>query len=82
MDAINWHSCCFLLFGLLASGFAVAVAVANDIVRMAIYLVFSLAAVAGLFILAGSVFVGAMQLMVYVGGHGRTDRLRCDADYP
>lgn len=68
MDAINWHSCCFLLFGFLAGGFAVAVAVSNDIVRMAIYLVFSLAAVAGLFILAGSEFVGAMQLMVYVGG--------------
>lgn len=68
MDAINWHSCCFLLFGFLAGGFAVAVAVSNDIVRMAIYLVFSLAAVAGLFILAGADFVGAMQIMVYVGG--------------
>lgn len=68
MDAINWHSCCFLLFGLLAGGFAVAVAVSNDIVRMAIYLVISLAAVAGLFVLAGSEFVGAMQLLVYVGG--------------
>ena len=68
MDPINWHSCCFLLFGLLAGGFAIAVAVSNDIVRMAIYLVFSLAAVAGLFLLAGADFVGAMQIMVYVGG--------------
>ncbi|MGD9127453.1 MAG: NADH-quinone oxidoreductase subunit J [Planctomycetia bacterium] len=68
MDPINWHSCCFLLFGLLAGGFAIAVAVSNDIVRMAIYLVFSLAAVAGLFLSTGADLVGAMQIMVYVGG--------------
>ena len=35
---------------------------------MAFYLVLSLAAVAGLFFLAGADFLGAMQLMVYVGG--------------
>ena len=35
---------------------------------MAVYLVLSLAAVAGLFFLAGADFLGAMQLMVYVGG--------------
>ena len=35
---------------------------------MAFYLVVSLAAVAGLFFLAGADFLGAVQLMVYVGG--------------
>jgi NADH:ubiquinone oxidoreductase subunit 6 (subunit J) len=35
---------------------------------MACYLVVSLSAVAGLFFLAGADFVGAVQLMVYVGG--------------
>jgi len=40
----------------------------NDIVRMAFYLVLSLAATAGLFFLAGADFVGAMQIMIYVGG--------------
>ena len=35
---------------------------------MAFYLVVSLGAVAGLFFLAGADFVGAVQLMVYVGG--------------
>ena len=35
---------------------------------MACYLVVSLAAVAGLFFLAGADFLGAVQLMVYVGG--------------
>jgi NADH:ubiquinone oxidoreductase subunit 6 (subunit J) len=35
---------------------------------MALYLIFSLGATAGLFFLAGADFVGAMQLMIYVGG--------------
>ncbi|RLS63159.1 MAG: NADH-quinone oxidoreductase subunit J [Planctomycetota bacterium] len=35
---------------------------------MAFYLVLSLGATAGLFFLAGADFVGAMQLMIYVGG--------------
>ena len=35
---------------------------------MACWLVVSLAAVAGLFFLAGAEFLGAVQLMVYVGG--------------
>jgi NADH:ubiquinone oxidoreductase subunit 6 (subunit J) len=65
---INWHSFLFLLFGLIACAFAVAVVVSSNIVRMAFYLVLSLGATAGLFFLAGADFVGAMQLMIYVGG--------------
>ncbi len=68
MDAINWHSFFFLLFALVASCFAVAVVASANIVRMACYLIVSLSAVAALFFLAGADFVGAMQLMVYVGG--------------
>jgi NADH-quinone oxidoreductase subunit J len=68
VDPINWHTCFFLLFALVACGFAVAVVVSGNIVRMAFYLVASLGAVAGLFFLAGADFLGAMQLMVYVGG--------------
>ena len=45
-----------------------AVVVSSNIVRMAFYLVLSLAATSGLFFLAGADFVGAMQLMIYVGG--------------
>src|SRR5277367_1724268 len=65
---INWHSFLFLLFGLVACVFAMAVVFSNNIVRMAFYLVLSLAATSGLFFLAGADFVGAMQLMIYVGG--------------
>jgi NADH-quinone oxidoreductase subunit J len=65
---INWHTFFFLLFALIACGCAVAVAAAENVVRMALYLVLSLGATAGLFFLAGAEFVGAMQLMIYVGG--------------
>ena len=68
LAAINWHSFFFMLFAALACGFAVAVVAAENVVRMALYLVLSLAATAGLFLLAGAEFVGAMQLMIYVGG--------------
>ncbi len=65
---INWHGFFFLLFALLACGLALAVVLADNVVRMAFYLVLSLGATAGLFFLAGAEFVGAMQLMIYVGG--------------
>ena len=65
---INWHSILFLVFALFACGFAVAVVLTPNVVRMAFYLTLSLGATSGLFFLAGSQFVGAMQLMIYVGG--------------
>ena len=68
MDAINWNSVFFLLFALLACGFALTVVVSASVVRMAFSLVLSLGAVAGLFFLAGADLVGVIQLMVYVGG--------------
>jgi NADH:ubiquinone oxidoreductase subunit 6 (subunit J) len=68
MNAIHWHSVFFLFFALLACASAVAVVVTTNIVRMACFLVMALGAVAGLFFLAGAEFVGAVQLMVYVGG--------------
>ena len=68
MEGIYWPSFFFLLFSGVSCAFAVAVLLAQNIVRMAFYLVLSLAATAGLFFLAGADFVGAMQLMIYVGG--------------
>jgi NADH-quinone oxidoreductase subunit J len=65
---VNWHSVLFLIFGLLACGFAIAVVLSPNVVRMAFYLTLSLGATSGLFFLAGAQFVGAMQLMIYVGG--------------
>ncbi len=68
MEPINWHSVFFLLFALVACGLSVAVLLTSNVVRMAFYLVISLAATSGLFFLAGADFVGAMQIMIYVGG--------------
>jgi NADH-quinone oxidoreductase subunit J len=65
---MNWHTVYFLLFSLAACGFALAVVFSSNIVRMAFYLVLSLGATAGLFFLAGADFIGAMQLLIYVGG--------------
>jgi len=68
LAAINWHSVLFFVFAVVACACAVAVVLADNVVRMAFYLVLSLGATAGLFFLAGAEFVGAMQLMIYVGG--------------
>jgi NADH:ubiquinone oxidoreductase subunit 6 (subunit J) len=65
---IIWHSVFFYLFAAIACCFALGVLFATNVVRMAFYLIISLAATAGLFFLAGADFVGAMQLVLYVGG--------------
>jgi len=67
-EPIYWPSVFFLLFAAIACTFAIAVVVSPNVVRMAFYLVMSLAATAGLFFLAGADFVGAMQILIYVGG--------------
>lgn len=64
----DWHAFFFTWFALLAGGFALAVVVSGNVVRMAFYLTLCLGATSGLFFLAGAEFVGAMQLMIYVGG--------------
>ena len=68
LAAINPHSAFFVLYALIACGFAIAVLATSNVVRMAFYLTLSLGATAGLFFLAGAEFVGAMQLLIYVGG--------------
>lgn len=65
---IDWYAWFFWLFSALACLFALAVLFAPNVVHMAFYLVLSLGAVAGLFFLAGADFLGAMQLVIYVGG--------------
>ena len=68
MNTLDWHAVFFWFFALLTAGFALAVLFSANVVRMAFYLVLCLGASSGLFFLAGSEFVGAMQLMIYVGG--------------
>ncbi len=58
----------FTIFALAACLGAVAVVVSQSIARMAFWLIVSLGSVAGLFFLADADFVGATQLLIYVGG--------------
>jgi NADH-quinone oxidoreductase subunit J len=59
------------LFWTIASltiGCAIATVVTHNIVRAASWLLFTLAGTSGLFFLIGADLVGAVQLLVYVGG--------------
>ena len=58
----------FTVFALLTCASAVAVVMSQTVVRMAFWLVLSLGSTAALFFLANADFVGAAQLLIYVGG--------------
>ncbi len=58
----------FWLFAALTCGGAISVCVSQNVVRMAFSLVLTLGSTAVLFLLLGADFVGATQLLVYVGG--------------
>ena len=58
----------FTLFAITACLGAVAVVVSQRIVRMAFWLIISLGSTAALFFLVDADFVGAAQLLIYVGG--------------
>ena len=58
----------FWLFALMAGGSAIGVVVTRNIVRTALFLLFTLAGVAGLYFLLNAEFLAAVQLVVYAGG--------------
>ena len=58
----------FYTFAILTCGGAVAVVATQNVVRMAFWLVVSLGSVAALFFLLHADFLGAAQLLIYVGG--------------
>lgn len=58
----------FYLLAVLTGVSAIGVVVTQNIVRAAAWLLFTLAGTAGVFFLLGADFVGATQLLVYVGG--------------
>src|SRR5947208_6237857 len=57
----------YVLAGVIAVS-AIAMVVSHNIVRAATWLLFALAGTAGIFFLLGADFVGATQLLIYVGG--------------
>lgn len=58
----------FLLFAVATCGGAIAVAVSQNVVRMAFWLIVTLGSTSGLFFLLHADFVAAAQLLIYVGG--------------
>src|SRR3954465_14814473 len=62
------HEFLFWVIASLTGLCAVATVVTHNIVRAASWLLFTLAGTSGLFFLIGADLVGAVQLLVYVGG--------------
>lgn len=58
----------FYALAVLTSACAVGVVVSQNIVRAAVWLLFTLCGTAGIYFLLGAHFIGAAQLLVYVGG--------------
>ncbi|MCH2201224.1 MAG: NADH-quinone oxidoreductase subunit J [Fuerstiella sp.] len=65
---MNGDSLFFTLFAFMACLGAVAVVVSQRMVRMAFWLIISLGSTAALFFLIDADFLGAAQLLIYVGG--------------
>ena len=58
----------FYVFALLVAGSAWAVVLSQNLVRMAVYLLMTLAGAAGLYFMLDAEFLAAVQLIVYAGG--------------
>src|SRR5437763_3360990 len=58
----------FWIFALMSGGSALGVAISRNIVRTAVFLLFTLTGVAGLYFLLNAEFLAAVQLVVYAGG--------------
>lgn len=58
----------FIFFALPAVASGVAILLSTNIVRMAFWLIAMLVSVAGLYFLMGAYLLGAVQILVYVGG--------------
>lgn len=62
------HALLFWILAVIVGICAIGVVVTQNIVRSATWLLFTLAGTSGIFFLLGADFVGATQLLVYVGG--------------
>jgi len=65
---VNGESFLFTVFALATCLSAVAVVFSQTVVRMAFWLIIALGSTSALFFLANADFVGAAQLLIYVGG--------------
>jgi NADH:ubiquinone oxidoreductase subunit 6 (subunit J) len=63
----TWDDLIFLVLGGLTLAAAIFVVTARDIIRSGLALIFSFAALAGIYVLAGAVIVAAAQVLIYIG---------------
>ena len=63
-----FHDGTFWVFAVTTVAAALAVVISQNVVRMAFWLIVSLGSTAGLFFSLNADFVGAAQLLIYVGG--------------
>lgn len=70
LDFLFWlfHDGAVSIFGIVTVLAAIAVVVSQNVARMAFWLIVSLGCTAGLFFSLNADFVGAAQLLIYVGG--------------
>src|SRR5205085_2151396 len=68
METSTGAAILFYLFALMAGGSALGVMISRNIVRTAVFLLFTLTGVAGIYFLLGAEFLAAVQLVVYAGG--------------
>jgi NADH-quinone oxidoreductase subunit J len=70
LRSLGWllHEGAFWTFGIATVAAAIAVVVSQNVARMAFWLIISLGCTAGLFFTLHADFVGAAQLLIYVGG--------------
>src|SRR5689334_20592341 len=68
MEAIDLRSALFYVLAGVIAVSAIGVVVTQNIVRAATWLLFALAGTAGIFFVLGADFIGATQLLIYVGG--------------
>jgi len=67
-ETIEMATGLFYLFALMSAASALGVVASRNIVRTAVYLLFTLVGVAGLYFLLDAEFLAAVQLVVYAGG--------------
>ncbi|MCZ2343586.1 MAG: NADH-quinone oxidoreductase subunit J [Bacteroidales bacterium] len=65
---MTFHDALFLILATASAVSALGVVVSSSIIRSAIWLLFMLMGVSGLYFFLGAEFLGAAQLIVYVGG--------------
>src|SRR5258706_14619956 len=68
VDAASANAALFWVFALMSGASALGVVMSKNIVRMAVFLLFTLAGVAGLYFLLAAEFLAGVQLVVYAGG--------------